>query len=103
MGPLTLNSRGTGRIRLAPGLSYRFGTKKRTKAKATYYQHPSCTVHHRTLQAAQRCAAKSAGQTSHAPPVQPLSAPAGWYHGNADPVGSVRYWDGAQWTSSFKP
>ena len=23
--------------------------------------------------------------------------PAGWYHGDGDPEGSVRYWDGAQW------
>lgn len=27
----------------------------------------------------------------------------GWYYAQGDPSGSVRYWDGQQWTSAFKP
>jgi hypothetical protein len=30
VGPLTFNSRGTGSIRIAPGLSYRFGNRKKS-------------------------------------------------------------------------
>lgn len=96
IGPVTLNSRGSGRIRIAPGLSYRFSAKKRVKPKATFYQHPGCSVHHKTLQAAQRCAVKTS-RVVVAPvprPVQPLSPPAGWYPCSTDPAGSVRYWDG---------
>lgn len=29
VGPLTLNSRGRGSLRIAPGLSYRFGSRKK--------------------------------------------------------------------------
>jgi hypothetical protein len=32
VGPLTLNSRGRGSLRLAPGLSYRFGSRKKNDA-----------------------------------------------------------------------
>lgn len=31
------------------------------------------------------------------------ATPAGWYACPSDPYGSVRYWDGQQWTSSYKP
>lgn len=35
---------------------------------------------------------------------QPTSyAPAGWYPCAGDPIGSIRYWDGHQWTQGFKP
>lgn len=36
--------------------------------------------------------------TSSTPPVQPASAPAGWY---PTPDGRRRYWDGAAWTDHF--
>jgi hypothetical protein len=109
VGPLTVNSRGRGSVRVAPGLSFRFGGKKRKRASAhkavTFYQHPNCTVHHKTLQAAQRCAAKASPRVETQATVvsPPLVAVAGWYPCGGDPAGSVRYWDGAQWTSGFKP
>lgn len=33
----------------------------------------------------------------------PRAVPAGWYPCWGDPVGSVRWWDGQQWTPGFKP
>lgn len=34
---------------------------------------------------------------------QARAVPAGWYHAQGDPAGSVRYWDARQWTQGFKP
>lgn len=34
---------------------------------------------------------------------QPVMQSAGWHYAQGDPPGSVRYWDGQQWTGWFKP
>ncbi len=106
IGPVTMNSRGTGRIRIAKGLSFRFGTKRKpAKPAATFYRHPGCEIHHRTLAAAQRCAVKTSPKIRPSKPASSQTArpPAGWYPCGSDPAGSVRYWDGRAWTAGFKP
>jgi hypothetical protein len=37
-------------------------------------------------------------------PIPPQSQiPAGWYHANGDPVGTVRYWNGVRWVGDSRP
>jgi hypothetical protein len=33
----------------------------------------------------------------------PQAMPAAWYHCSTDPAGSLRLWDGRQWTATYRP